>query len=130
MANLDLEIQSIEVEYIAPHIKSGTTRIELYLAVVRGARGKKRLLGEAFTRTIYQPLIQFKVFDEENVDSLFAKFLQQLIHRGYQPIQYRTRDLDDRLSEWKPCDLAMLDKTDLERAEKDGMDIGESFDDF
>ena len=130
MANLELDIQSIEIEYIAPHIIVGTARLELMLAIVRGARGKKKLLGEAFARTIYQPLIHFKVFDEESVESLYNKFLQQMIHRGYQPIQYRERDLDDRLSEWKPCDLSKLDKTDIERGEEADLGIGESFEDF
>ena len=35
--------------------------------------------------------------------------IQQMVHRGYQPIQYRERDLDDRLSQWKPCDLSVVD---------------------
>ena len=129
MANLDLDIQSIEIEYIAPHIIVGTARLELMLAVVRGARGKKKILGEAFVRTVYQPMIHFKVFDEESVESLYRKFLQQMVHRGYQPIQYRERDLDDRLSQWKPCDLSVVDTTDIEASEG-GMGVGESFEDF
>ena len=130
MANLDLDIREIEVEYIAPHVLSGTARIVLMLTVVRGARGKRKLLGEAFARTVYQPVIHFKVFDEESVESLFSRFLQQLIHRGYRPVQYRERDLDERLSEWKPCDISALDNTDLKRGEDAAVDIGESFDDF
>ncbi|MBQ8036598.1 MAG: hypothetical protein IJ268_06340, partial [Proteobacteria bacterium] len=98
MAYLDLDLREIEVEYIAPHVLSGTERIVLMLTVVRGARGKRKLLGEAFARTVYQPVIHFKVFDEVSVESLFTRFLQQLIHRGYRPIQYRERDLDDHLS--------------------------------
>ncbi|MCL2326510.1 MAG: hypothetical protein FWC40_08470 [Proteobacteria bacterium] len=130
MAYLDLDLKEIEVEYIAPHIVAGTERITLLLTVVRGARGKRKLLGEAFARTIYQPIVHFKVFDETSVESLFSRFLQQLIHRGYRPIQYRERDLDNRLSAWKPCDLSALDDTDLERGEKAGLDIGENFEDF
>ena len=130
MANFDLDIREIEVEYIAPHVLSGTDRIILMLTVVRGARGKRKLLGEAFARTVYQPVIHFKVFDEDSVESLFSRFLQQLIHRGYRPVQYRERDLDDRLSEWKPCDISALDNTDLKRGEEAAVDIGESFDDF
>lgn len=130
MANLELELKEIEVEYIAPHVMSGTGRITLLLTVVRGARGRKKLLGEAFARTMYQPIIHFKVFDEVSVDSLFSRFLQQLIHRGYRPIQYRERDLDDHLSAWKPCQLESLDDTDLKRGENAGVDFGESFEDF
>ena len=130
MAYLDLEIKEIEVEYVAPHLSTGTERVVLMLTVVRGARGKRKLLGEAFVRTVYIPIIHFKVFDENSVESLFMRFLQQLIHRGYRPIQYRERDLDDRLSEWKPCDLSALDSSDLERAENNSMDVGENFADF
>ena len=130
MANLDLDIREIEVEYIAPHVLTGTARIVLMLTVVRGARGKRKLLGEAFARTVYQPVIHFKVFDDDSVESLFSRFLQQLIHRGYRPVQYRERDLDDRLSDWKPCNLAQLDNTDLIRGEEAAVDIGETFDDF
>lgn len=130
MANLELEIKEIEVEYIAPHVMSGTGRITLLLTVVRGARGRKKLLGEAFARTIYQPIIHFKVFDEVSVESLFSRFLQQLVHRGYRPVQYRELDLDDHLSAWKPCDLDTLDNTDLKRGEDAGVEFGESFEDF
>ncbi|MBR4986381.1 MAG: hypothetical protein IKY83_11660 [Proteobacteria bacterium] len=130
MAYLDLELKEIEIEYIAPHVLSGTERIVLMLTVVRGARGKRKLLGEAFARTVYQPVIHFKVFDEVSVESLFTRFLQQLIHRGYRPIQYRERDLDDHLSSWKPCDLTGLDDTDLKRGEESAVDIGENFEDF
>lgn len=130
MANLELEIKEIEVEYIAPHVMSGTGRITLLLTVVRGARGRKKLLGEAFARTIYQPIIHFKVFDEVSVESLFSRFLQQLVHRGYRPVQYRELDLDDHLSAWKPCNLDTLDNTDLKRGEDAGVEFGESFEDF
>lgn len=130
MANLELDLKEIEVEYIAPHVMNGTGRITLLLTIVRGARGKRKLLGEAFARTIYQPIIHFKVFDEVGVESLFSRFLQQLIHRGYRPIQYRERDLEDRLSSWKPCNLESLDETDLKRGEDADVQFGETFEDF
>ncbi len=130
MAYLELDLKEIEVEYVAPHISTGMERITLMLTIVRGARGKRKLLGEAFVRTVYQPLIHFKVFDEVSVESLFTRFLQQLIHRGYRPIQYREKDLDEHLSPWKPCDMSALDSSDLDRAEEAGMNIGENFEDF
>lgn len=130
MANLELDLKEIEVEYIAPHVMNGTGRITLLLTIVRGARGKRKLLGEAFARTIYQPIIHFKVFDEVSVESLFSRFLQQLIHRGYRPVQYRERDLEDRLSSWKPCNLESLDETDLKRGEDADVQFGETFEDF
>lgn len=128
--NLELNLKEIEVEYIAPHVMAGTGRITLLLTLVRGARGKRKLLGEAFARTMYQPIIHFKVFDDVSVESLFSRFLQQLIHRGYRPVQYRERDLDDYLSPWKPCNIEGLDDTDLKRGEEADVEIGESFEDF
>ena len=130
MANMELNIREIEVEYVAPHLSANTMRITLMLTVVRGARGRRKLLGEAFARTAYQPVIHFKVFDEQSVESLFNRFLQQLIHRGYRPVQYRERDLDDCLGVWKPCDLSALDSTDLEHGEEAPVTIGETFEDF
>lgn len=130
MASLELNIREIEVEYVAPQISPNTLRIVLMLTIVRGARGRRKLLGEAFARTAYQPVIHFKVFDEQSVESLFYRFLQQLIHRGYRPIQFRERDLDNCLSEWRPCDLSRLDSTDLERGEEASVSVGETFDDF
>ena len=62
MAYLDLELKEIEVEYVAPHLSANMERITLMLTVVRGARGKRKLLGEAFVRTVYHPVIHFKVF--------------------------------------------------------------------
>lgn len=130
MAYLDLELKEIEVEYVAPFVSTGTERITLMLTVVRGARGRRKLLGEAFARSIYQPVIHFKVFDDTGLETLFLRFLQQLVHRGYRPIQFREKDLDDRLSGWKPCDLSLLDSSDLERGENAAVDVNENFEDF
>lgn len=130
MAYLDLELKEIEVEYVAPFVSTGTERITLMLTVVRGARGRRKLLGEAFARSIYQPVIHFKVFDDTGIETLFLRFLQQLVHRGYRPIQFREKDLDDRLSGWKPCDLSLLDSSDLERGENAAVDVNENFEDF
>lgn len=130
MAYLDLELKEIEVEYVAPFVSTGTERITLMLTVVRGARGRRKLLGEAFARSIYQPVIHFKVFDDTGVETLFLRFLQQLVHRGYRPIQFREKDLDNRLSGWKPCDLSLLDSSDLERGENAAVDVNENFEDF
>lgn len=130
MAYLDLELKEIEVEYVAPYVSSGTERITLMLTIVRGARGRRKMLGEAFARSIYQPVIHFKVFDDHGVETLFLRFLQQLVHRGYRPVQYREKDLDDRLTSWKPCDLSLLDSSDLERGENASVDVDENFEDF
>ena len=130
MSLLDLDVKEIEVEYISPSVVTGPERILLMLTIVRGARGKRKLLGEAFTRQVYHPIIHFKVFDDHGLDTLFPRFLQQLIHRGYRPIQYRECDFDGRYSGWKACDLTALDTTSLERGEDASLGVGESFEDF
>lgn len=130
MAYLDLDLREIEVEYIAPQVASGPEKITLMLTVVRGARGKRKLLGEAFTRTMFHPIIHFKVFDETSVESLFKRFLLQLVHRGYRPVQYREMDLEQHYSPWKPCDLSIFDAEELSAQQDAGMGVGEHFEDF
>ncbi|MFA5624337.1 MAG: hypothetical protein WC966_04695 [Bradymonadales bacterium] len=130
MAFLDLDLREIEVEYIAPQVSSGPEKITLMLTMVRGARGKRKLLGEAFTRTMFHPIIHFKVFDDKSVESLFKRFLLQLVHRGYRPVQYREMDLEKHFSPWKPCDLSIFDPDALAERQEAGMGIGEQFEDF
>ncbi|MDX9723798.1 MAG: hypothetical protein RBU37_23820, partial [Myxococcota bacterium] len=67
----------------------------------------------------------FKVFDEGNVEALFDRFLQQLVHRGYRPIKYRELSLEERWSEWQPCDLSNVDLSSLERAAASDMHVSE-----
>ena len=80
--------------------------------------------------SLFMIMQSVSLFDEVSVESLFSRFLQQLIHRGYRPVQYREKDLDDHLSSWKPCNLTGLDETDLIRGEDAAVDIGENFEDF
>jgi iron-sulfur cluster assembly protein len=83
--NNKLNIQEIQVECIKPTgLGDDTERINLMLTVVRGPRGRRKLLGEAFTRQIYQPIVHFKCYDDDDdVDRLFQRFLGQLVYRGY-----------------------------------------------
>lgn len=112
-----LEFKEIEVECVkGTHSGGPIKRINLFLTIVRGPRGKKKILGEAFAREVYQPIVHFKVFDNNDVDALFHRFLSQLVHRGYRPLQYRKLDLDEIWGEWDGVDLSKLDLTDLERA--------------
>ena len=129
MAITDLEIKDIEVEYVEEGSSDAPKVITLMITIVRGARGKRKLLGEAYVRTVYHPIIHFKCFDEDSVDSLLHRFLLQLIYRGYRPIQYRMRDLENYYSEWKLCTLDEDELSPLEH-KKEGMDIGENYDDF
>lgn len=126
MAVPKLTIKEIEVEVIRPfHHSSDAESINLMLTIVRGPRGRRKLLGEAFTRQVYHPIIHFKVYDEGEVDALFNRFLQQLIHRGYRPLQSRELSIEDRWSSWNDVDLAALDLSSLERAGASEMEVGE-----
>jgi len=121
-----LHLKEIQVECVRPfNIGSDIESINLMLTVVRGPRGRRKLLGEAFCRQVYNPIIHFKVYDEDDVGVLFQRFLQQLIHRGYRPQQYRELSLEDRWNEWRAVDLSTLDLSSLERAAQSEMSIGE-----
>lgn len=122
-----LKLKEIEVECGRP--ASMGTRMEsinLMLTVVRGPRGRRKLMGEAFARQVYQPIIHFKVYDDGDLESLFTRFLNQLVHRGYRPVQYRELDLEDRWSSWLECNLSEVDLSDLEDAAEADMGVAES----
>lgn len=123
---LQLDYKEIEVECVkGTHVGGPVKRINLFLTIVRGPRGKRKILGEAFAREVYQPIVHFKVFDNDNVDALFHRFLGQLIHRGYRPLQFRKLDLDEIWGEWEAVDLSKLDLSDLERAEDSALAVDE-----
>jgi len=121
-----LSLKEIEVECVRPYYHgSQAENINLMLTVVRGPRGRRKLLGEAFTRQVYHPIIHFKVFDEGDVNALFNRFLQQLVHRGYRPMQYRELSLEERWGSWQTCDLSGIDLSALERAAAADMAVAE-----
>ncbi len=122
-----LHLKEIEVECIRPYFSGADSEsINLMLTVVRGPRGRRKLLGEAFTRQVYHPIIHFKVFDENDVETLFNRFLQQLVHRGYRPVQFRELSQENRWGTWQPCDLSKVDLSSLERAANADMSVAES----
>ncbi len=118
MALLQLDWKEIEIEYRPVVGQQEPKKISLLLTMVRGARGRRKLLGEAYARTIFQPIIHFKVFDEKGIESLEMRFLQQLIHRGYLPLRMRRMDLDDLYEDWRECDLSSLDLSSIERGKE------------
>jgi hypothetical protein len=122
----NLNVKEIQVEVARPAaLGSETERINLMLTVVRGPRGRRKLLGEAFARQVYHPVIHFKVYDDGDLDALFARFLGQLIYRGYRPLLYRQMDMEDRWGPWAECDLSKLDLRDLNQASRAGLNIEE-----
>lgn len=129
MARLKLNLKEIEVECVRPFYQgTDTESINLMLTVVRGPRGRRKLLGEAFTRQIYHPIIHFKVYDEGDVEALVQRFMQQLIHRGYRPVQFRELSNENRWGNWQDCDLTALDLSPLTRAEDSEMAVEEEAD--
>lgn len=121
-----LDVKEIQVEVARPAaLGSETERINLMLTIVRGPRGRRKLLGEAFARQVYHPVIHFKVYDDGDVDALFLRFLNQLIYRGYRPLQFREMDMENRWGAWAECDLSRLDLSDLNQASGAGINIEE-----
>ena len=74
----------------------------------RGARGKTKLLGEAYSMTSEQPFIYFKVVNGETEEEVYKEFLKLLVFRGFLPVQYRTKAAS-KTSDWKPVSLDGLD---------------------
>lgn len=126
MALPRLNLKEIQVECNRPFFRGTDSEvITLMLSIVRGPRGRRKILGEAFTRQVYLPWIHFKVSHDDSVEELFRLFMQQLIHRGYRPLEFRELDRDDRWSDWTECDLSGLDLSSLERAEESSMAVME-----
>ncbi len=91
------------------------TAVVLWISTTRGARGKKKLLGEARTRDSETPAIHFKVTEGETIEELYQNFLRLLIHRGYKPLRGRGRDsLTGPWDEWESCDLGGVDDAEVD----------------
>ena len=93
--------------------------IRLWLSTARGARGKKKLIGEAQTVNSEQPHIYFKVGEGGDAETVFRNFLKLLVHRGYLPKQSRHRtSLTGRWTDWSAIPLEHVDEQSLEKVKE------------
>ena len=105
------EIERFQVEVIK-HGNQDT--VELLITTIRGLRGRRKLFGQALTRTVHHPVIEFKVQHAKDLDDLRDRFLKQLIHRGYKPLRYRAR-VEGYYQDWEVVDPEKYDMEELRR---------------
>jgi len=80
--------------------------IDLWCAMTRGARGKKKLVAEAFGRDTETPVINFKINEGKDPDELFTTFVRLLVHRGFLPLKSRSRlSAAAPWTKWKKIDI-------------------------
>ena len=104
----DIDGYEFEVER-----RSNTKRISLVVSSVRGVRGKRRLLGEAFARDPFTPVVNFRVQHAKDIPDLRDRFIRQLIRQGYRPLRYR-QQVDGTFHEWTPVDHSQFDMSGLD----------------
>ncbi len=73
-------------------------------------RNRTKLFAETQCSDPLHFIIQFIIRDATSFDNLIEKFVQQLIHRGFSPVQYRIRG-DGKWQTWTPIKVAHSAKT-------------------
>ncbi len=106
------EVDSFQVEII----KQGEpSLVDLLVSTIRGARGKRKLHGEAIVSDWCTPIIQFEVQHAKDIDDLRDRFIRQLVHRGYMPKRYRER-VKGKLTDWREINPENYDFSPLAAA--------------
>jgi hypothetical protein len=82
--------------------------LRLRVSVIRGPRGKTKMVGEAYTVTPNHPFINFRVVNANDEAGVFHEFLRLLFHRGYLPLRMR-EIVKWRGQEWKPIDYSGIE---------------------
>lgn len=105
------EVERYQVEVIKQGIQD---MVEMLVTTTRGLRGRRKLYGQALTRTVHHPLIEFKVQHAKDLSDLRDRFIRQLIHRGYRPLRYRAQ-VEGYYQDWEPVDPEKYDMGELNR---------------
>jgi hypothetical protein len=97
------------VQYEVEVQKNGTlVVIVLWVSMNRGARGKKKIIGEAYAKTPDQPQIYFRVTNGTSEGAVYNDFLRLLVFRGYLPLRFRTK-FEGKFRDWESVSLVGLD---------------------
>ena len=67
-------------------------------------RNRRKLFAETQCSDPLHFVIQFIIREAPTFEVLLAKFVQQLLHRGFTPVKYRVRG-DDKWQTWLPIEL-------------------------
>ncbi len=93
--------------------RGNTEMVNLVVSTTRGPRGKRKLLGEAFMRDAFTPVMQYRVKHAADIDDLRDRFIRQLIRQGFSPLRSR-RQVDGKFEDWSGIDLANYDTSVLD----------------
>ena len=119
--NDDIDIESYQVEVLK---LGGSEVVELLVSTVRGARGRRKLLGEATLRDWRTPVIQFRVLHAKDLDDLRDRFIRQLIWRGYEPKRWRSR-IGGKLLDWSEVDPGAYDVSEMKKVSESPVEFTE-----
>ena len=110
MASQHTELDGFQFEV---ERRGSTTRINLVVSSVRGIRGKRKLLGEAYMRDSFTPVLNFQVRYATTVEDLRDRFIRQLVKQGYLPTKFR-RQVTGSFEDWVDVDHSRFDMSTLE----------------
>lgn len=86
--------------------KLGRTVIFQVTVFEKKERNKARLYAETQCYDPLQFLIQFVIRDAPDLDAVIDRFTQQLIHRGFSPMQFRVKNDNGTWGTWSHIEAA------------------------
>ena len=85
--------------------KLGREVIFLVTVFEKTERGRRRLFAETQCSDALQFLLQFVIRDATDLDGVVERFVRQLVHRGFAPLQYRVQADTGTWQEWIPLEI-------------------------
>ena len=86
--------------------KLGRTVVFQVTVFEKKERNKARLYAETQCYDPLQFLIQFVIRDAPDLDAVIDRFTQQLIHRGFSPLQFRVKNDNGSWGTWSHIEAA------------------------
>ena len=86
--------------------KLGRTVVFQVTVFEKKERNKARLYAETQCYDPLQFLIQFVIRDAPDLDTVIERFTQQLIHRGFSPLQFRVKNDNGSWGTWSHIEAA------------------------
>ena len=86
-------------------IKLGREVIFLVTVFEKNERGRRRLFAETQCSDALQFLLQFVIRDAKDLDGVVERFVRQLVHRGFDPLQYRVQTETGSWEDWIPLEI-------------------------
>jgi hypothetical protein len=110
MASVQTKVDGFQFEITR---RGEVDQVNLVVSSVRGIRGKRNILGEAFLRDCLTPVTNFRVRHAADIEDLKDRFVRQLIKQGYLPLKFR-KQVEGEFEDWKKVDLTGFDLSVLD----------------